>query len=41
MFIFLPLILLQNNTKPWFMCLKDTIQSSVMDSFEIIQIKQV
>jgi hypothetical protein len=38
---FLAFILFQNNPKPWFMCLKDTSQSSVVDSFQIIQIKQV
>jgi hypothetical protein len=38
---FLAIILFQNNPKPWLMCLKDTIQGSVVDSFEIIQFKQV
>jgi hypothetical protein len=41
MITFLHLFFLQNNTKPWFMCLKETIQSSEMDSFEIIQIREV
>jgi hypothetical protein len=38
---FLAIILFQNNPKPWLMCLEDTIQGSVVDSFEIIQFKQV